>query len=81
MTVGLLYPLDLRCSTYAAFALTSDLLLLFIRSYLLLIVILPSPADGDFAGGSVLFLDLYHGRDPFLEVLYVGDDADVLAAG
>ena len=38
-------------------------------------------ADEDFAGGGVLFLDLYHGRDSFLEVLYVGDDADVLAAG
>lgn len=38
-------------------------------------------ADEDFAGGGVLFLDLYHGRDPFLEVLYVGDDADMLAAG
>ena len=38
-------------------------------------------ADEDFTGGGVLFLDLYHGRDPFLEVLNVGDDANVLAAG
>ena len=43
ITLGLLYPLDLRCSTYAAFALTSDFLLLFIKSNLLLVIVLHHP--------------------------------------